>query len=82
MKQKLLHKYLIAGVISLSLFSFAYVNLHAEYNTNTCCQEQSSTNRPALVEEEDDQSGNIAVPDVTYINRVAKIVQRFISTNQ
>jgi hypothetical protein len=81
MKQKLFPKYLIAAVIALSLFSFAYVNLHAVYSSQASCEQKANTPQPVLVEEED-ETRSIPVPDITIIGRVLDIVQRYTSTNQ
>jgi hypothetical protein len=82
MKQKLLRKYLIAAVIALSLFSFAYVNLDAAYACQSSCDQKIMPTQPVLIEEEEDQARKIPVPDVTIIGRVLDIVQRYTSTNQ
>ena len=82
MKQKLLPKYLFAGVIALSLFSFAYVNLHAVYSTQPCLEQKATSPQPVLIEEDDKQTTNIPIPDVTIISRVMNVVQKLATTNR
>jgi len=82
MRHKLLPKYLLAAVLALSLFSFAYVNLHAAYACRSGNNQHVKTQQSVLIEEEDNQSSKIPVPDVTIIGRVLDIVQRYTSTNQ
>ena len=82
MKQKLLSKYLIAGIIALSMFSFAYVNLHAVYSRNPSCEKQIQKVEPVQIEEENDKAQDLPIPDITIISRAVHIVQRFTSTNR
>lgn len=82
MKQKLLFKYLLAAVLAMSLFSFAYVNLHAAYACKTSCEQPVKATQSVLIEEEDSEGSKIPVPDVTIIGRVLDIVQRYTSKNQ
>ncbi|MBK8967473.1 MAG: hypothetical protein R3D58_05685 [Saprospiraceae bacterium] len=82
MKQKLLSKYLLAAILAMSLFSFAYVNLHAAYAGKSTCDQSAKTTQSVLIEEEDSRASKIPVPDVTIIGRVLDIVQRYTSKNQ
>ena len=77
MKQKLLPKYLIAAVLALSLFSFAYVNLHSAYTGQSSCNQKNQNPQPVLIEEDEDKADKIPVPDVTIISRVLDIIQRY-----
>ncbi len=75
MQNKLLAKYFIAGIIVLSLFSFAYVNLHSAYKSQAVCGNKMDVQHPELVEEEA-QKRDFPVPDVTILSRIADIVQK------
>lgn len=81
MKHNLLPKYLIAGIIAFSIFSFVYVNLHAGFSCQASCEKQIQKVQPVLIEEEEDKSTDLPIPDVTIIARVLDIVQRVASSN-
>lgn len=81
MQNKLLAKYIIAGVIVLSLFSFAYVNLHAAYKNPSACGHKTDAQHPEMVEEED-QKQDFAVPDVTILGRIANLAQKLALTDR
>lgn len=81
MKYKLLPKYLIAGVIALSIFSFAYVNLHSGVTCSASCEKKTEKVQPVLIEEEEDKATDLPIPDVTIISRVLDVVQRVTSTH-
>jgi hypothetical protein len=82
MKQKLLSKYLIAGIIALSMFSFAYVNLHSVCAHQSSCENKSQKNHAVLMEEEKEEARDLPIPDVNTISKVLNIVQRLTSTKQ
>lgn len=82
MKQKLLTKYILIGIVVFSLFSFFYVNLHAAYTGRINCDQQVKSPQPVLVEEEDKQKNDIPIPDVTVISRVIELVQKFASSSR
>ncbi len=80
MKQKLLPKQLLAGLIALSLFSAVYVNVHAAYTAQTALKNGMAP-QPVLVEEEDKDKSELPVPDVTVIARIIDLVEKFASAN-
>lgn len=81
MKNKLLPKYLLIGLIAFSLFSFLYVNMHAAYTTQACAKEQLKA-QPAMVEDDQEAKPQIPVPDVAILSRIADIVQKFTLNNR
>ena len=83
MKNNLRPRYFLAGLFALSLFSFAYVNLHAAYfKASACCKEHVQTTQPVKVEDEEEQKHNIAVPDITLLSRVIDIAEKVIRTDR
>jgi len=78
MKQKQPLKYVIAGILALSLFSIVYVNLgsRSPYHASTLETQQSL--ETASVNEEK-QERDIPVPDVTVLGRMLDLAQRLVS---
>lgn len=81
MKNKLHLNYFLAGVIALSLFSFAYVNLHAAYSRQAARTEQAKTPQPVILEDQNDQNRNVPVPDITILSRIVDIAQKVTRSN-
>ena len=83
MKYKLLPKYLFAAVFALSIFSFAYVNIHAACFAG--CTEQPKqlhAEQSALMKDEEKEEAKIPILDVTLISRVLHIAQHLASSNR
>ncbi len=77
MKQKRLPRYLLIGLIALSIFSFTFVNLHAAYSNHTAAQQQPlKSAQTVLAQEDEDQNEKLTVPDFTIIGRVIDLAQR------
>lgn len=81
MKNKLHVKYLFASVIALSLFSFAYVNLHAAYSNPAAQREQAKAPQPVILEDDKDQNRDIPIPDITLLSRAYEIAQRLMRSH-
>lgn len=80
MKSKLHTKYFLAAVIALSLFSFAYVNLHAAYSNQAVRTEQLKTQQPVMLEDEN-QNRDIPIPDISILSRIFDMVQKITRSN-
>lgn len=81
MKQKLLLKFAAAALLALSLFSFSYVNLHSGCKNASQCEKGKEKVQAVLVEEEDNKSTELPLPDITLISKAVKVVQRLTSSN-
>lgn len=77
MVQKPNHRWIFAFLIAFSLFSFVFVNSRS----SACCSENCSASTELLekeqLKEEEEKTGKFAVPDLTAIEKVLRVVQRF-----
>ncbi len=78
MKQKQPFKYVIAGILALSLFSVLYVNAGSRQPFHANFTEKQQSAEVATVEG-DKQERNIPVPDVTVLGRLIDLAQRLVS---
>ena len=76
MKNKLHVKYFIAAIFVLSLFSFAYVNLHAAFKHPAAYEQKTDSQHPVMVEEDENEKQKLAVPDVAILGRIIDLVQK------
>lgn len=81
MKNKIHIRYFFAAIIALSIFSFIYVNLHAAYYKQAARNEQVKSPQPVMMEDENDQNRDIPVPDISVLNRIYDIAQKFMRSN-
>lgn len=78
MKQKQPLKYVIAGILALSLFSAIFVNV----GSRSAFQPNTHSTQPSLETasvEEDKPGRNIPLPDVTVLGRIVDLAQRLVS---
>ena len=78
MKHKLPFKFVIAGIVALSLFSVIYVNVSGQQNTFATAPESKQSVEVASVDE-NEQQRNIPIPDVTVLGRIVDLAQRLVS---
>mgnify|MGYP001469412527 CR=1 FL=1 len=78
MKHKLPLKFVIAGIVTLSLFSVLYVNVSRQQNTFATASESKQSVEVASVDE-NEQERNIPIPDVTVLGRIVDLAQRLVS---
>lgn len=78
MKHKLPFKFVIAGIVTLSLFSALYVNVSGQQNTFAAAPGSKQSVEVASVDE-NEQERNIPIPDVTVLGRIVDLAQRLVS---
>lgn len=76
MKQKPTFKSLLVVASVFSFFAFVFVNTHSYFGVEKPLMRTEFV--PTQLEEEDEDSGKLAVPDVTVLGRLWDIAQKLI----
>lgn len=79
MKQKILHKTLIIGILTFSFCSFAYVNAHSFLNRSAIKVTTTEQNaRPADADcMDDDRNSTLPARSISLVAKLVELAQKF-----